>query len=806
MKTMLRVIFSIIILFPLVTRAGNSAPLIEFSADNRVGCGTVTATFTDESFENSGDPFIGWLWDFGDGTTSTAFSPTHVYNSVGAYNVTLTVTAQSGGVYFTTINNYIRVGTTPPLNLGPDTTTCVGTAVILDASTPGSTYLWSDGSTGATLETFFDGEFSVQVFHDGCIARDTINVQQGALLSADFSYVQSGSCTPIATQFTETSEACSGSVIEWNWDFGDGSTSTARNPLHNYLTTGNFTVSLTVKKNTGTIFTVTKLVNITGNISPVLNLGADVTLCDDGSMATLDAGNSGATYNWSTGETTKTIDVIDAGKYSVIITKNTCSVEDSVHLIVKPVLWSDFSYAKISGCVPVNMQFTDKSSACQSTIVSWFWDFGDGRFSFAASPIHTFNSTGQFIVKLKITDNNGDEVTRSKKVVIDPPAFSVNLGLDTTICFGQSLNLDVTTPAATYLWSTGETTPGIEVFDEGDYSVGVTVDGCELKDTLTIKTSSPIAANWGAVVGGACLPVTVAFKDSSKIYCGQTIIKWKWDFGDGTTSTLQNPSHIYNTADSFIVKLTVTSSGGNTIFRSKKVYVKNNAPVLDLAASATTCYGSSVKLDANVVGAVYAWSPSVGLDAANIKSPTATSNESRWYTVQVTKCMVTVTDSIRVIIDSISKPIISQEKNILKSTESFGYQWYYQGNLITGATARTVRVDHAGYYTVKGFNQSGCNNISESYFYIPVSGSDKETGMRIKCSPNPTRGPINILMSEIPKKPAVVTIIDGLGRKLFTTTIQKNFNPLDFPKLSKGLYFIQIILDTDRRVIPIVVQ
>ncbi|MEO8582512.1 MAG: PKD domain-containing protein [Flavitalea sp.] len=806
MKTMLRVIFSIIILLPLVTHAKNGAPIIEFSADNTVGCGSVTATFTDESFENSGDPFVGWLWDFGDGTTSTAFSPTHVYTVTGHFNVTLTITAQSGWTGFSTINSFIRVGSTPALDLGPDTTICVSNAALLDATTPSSTYLWSDGSTGATLETFSVGQFSVEVFHDGCIAKDTINVLQSAALSADFSYLQAGSCTPIATQFTETSQACNGSVVGWAWDFGDGSTSTTRNPSHNYLTTGNFSASLTVTKNDGTTFIVTKTVSITGNIGPVPALGPDVTICDDGNTATLDAGNAGATYNWSTGENTKTIDVIDPGVYSVTITKNTCSIIDSTHLIVKPVLWSDFTFAKISGCVPVNMEFTDKSSACQSTIIGWYWDFGDGFHSSASSPIHTFNGTGQFIVKLKITDNNGDEVTRSKKVIITPPAFGVDLGADTTICFGETLTLNATTATATYLWSTGETSAQIEVMDDGDYSVDVTVDGCTLKDTVVVKTASSVLANWGAQVGGQCLPITVSFKDSTKVFCGQTISLWKWDFGDGITSTQQNPQHVYNSADSFIVKLTITSSGGNTVSKTKKVYVKNTAPVLDLPATAATCFGAPVKLDAGIDNAQYAWSPTHGLDASDIKTPTSNTNQSMWYSVVVTKCMVSLRDSVHIIVDSIPKPIVAQEKNTLRSTESYQYQWYKEGKIVAGGTGRTLRVDHAGYYSVKTINHSGCDNTSDPYFYIPVSGDDKETGLRIKCTPNPTHGPITILLSEVPVRPLFVTIIDAGGKRLFSTTIQKNYNILDYLKLSKGLYFVQIIVDKDRRIIPVVVQ
>src|SRR5688572_277227 len=162
----------------------------------------------------------------------------------------------------------------PVVNFGPDTVICVGTAITLDAENAGATYLWSDGSTTPQLETFFEGEYSVEVTLNGCTVSDTIYVAQGPVIQAGFSYFQTGSCSPFITEFTEFSQACSAGIIEWTWDFGDGSTSTLRNPVHTYALPGDYDVSLTVKSSKGASYTAQETISILGTVTPVVNLGS----------------------------------------------------------------------------------------------------------------------------------------------------------------------------------------------------------------------------------------------------------------------------------------------------------------------------------------------------------------------------------------------------------------------------------------------------------------------------------------------------------------------------------------------------
>ncbi len=810
MKTMLPVLFFTLFCAPLYSLAGGPpAPILDFDASQTVGCQTLTTTFTDWTFSNSGDGFILYVWDFGDGTVSPSSNTpviSHTYASPGKYSVTMSVVTQLGNNHTLTIPNYITVGSNFSVNLGSDITTCAGTAVLLNATTAGATYLWSQSSTSATISTLLSGTISVIVTNDGCVAKDTIAITRDPLLTANFTYSTAGGCSPIKTDFTQTSSACGGTVTGWEWDFGDGLTSSVMNPSHDYLSPGTYTVLLKVTKSDLTTFTVSKSVIVTGFQTPVVELGADQILCD-GSALDLAAGNPGADYNWSTGETTADITVYDGGMYYLTVTKDGCSTDDSVKVTLKPELWSDFSFVKGSGCMPVNYQFTDASSSCSGTITDWLWQFGDGTTSIEQNPLHAFTSDGAFTVRLTITDNNFNTTVRSRKVTVAPVLLpSVNLGIDTTICFGDFITFDAANAGATYLWSTGETTQQITVFDDGVYSVIVTVGGCEGKDTVVMTTAASVVAAWGYTSTGTCLPVAVNFKDSSVALCGQSVVSWNWDFGDGTASTLQNPAHSYATANNFNVRLLITSSNGNTSTKTKKVTVTNTIHSIAIADAVKVCVGGSTVLDALVTGGQYAWTPALGLSDYTVRNPTLSPVSNRWYKVAVTKCMVTVEDSIYVTLDSMAKPVISQQKNTLIAQDAASYKWYLEGKRITNAAGKNIRVTTSGYYTVTTFNGLGCENTSVPFYFIPLADDDKAGEVKIVCTPNPTTGIFNILLAALPSKAARVTVYDAVGKRMMVTSVQDHVNRLDITRFAKGLYFLEIVVNSKRKIIPIVLQ
>ncbi len=811
MRTLIRVFLLGIICLPLLSRAEKTAPssVDFFAAGPTAGCPLLTVTFVPDPFGSVTDPYIGQEWDFGDGETSTVYSPHHTYSTVGSFDVMLVMIKQSGIRDTLIKHNFVQTSSAFTLDLGPDVIICSGGSALLDATVAGATsYLWEDGSTTPTIQTFFEGEYSVEVEKDGCIARDTIYVTSAPTLSADFDYEFTAGCSPIATTFIEMSQSCTGTVNEWSWDFGDGTPiSTDKNPVHNYAAPGDYEVILTVKNSIGSVYATSKTVTIEGVASPTVELGDDIKLCE-GASETLVAAGTGASFLWNTGETGSSIVVNASGNYYVEVTLDGCTASDTVNVEVSPTLAVDFSATKLSDCLPMKFQYTDNTTFCTSEVDTWHWDFGDGTTSDEQNPEHTFNNPGQFPVRLTVTLKNSSSLNKMRKTLVNPMDFEVNLGLDTTICQGEMITLDAGMPGMTYEWNTGETTQQILAFFDGEYAVKMTYNGCEAKDTIIISTQSPASLNFGYAVQSQCLPVQVEFSDSTEIRCGQTITSWKWEFGDGEISYEQHPTHNYLTAENFVVRLTINTSGGNSISSTKTVEVLNTIHTVDIPAEVSVCYGNTAQLDAGVDNAQYSWYPSAGLNNVAIKNPVVKPSATGWYYVDVTKCMVTVTDSIYVIADSITKPVLVQDGNTLKtSVIAATYEWYRDNVKIIGANGKSVRLDKQGYYFVKVFNNTGCEKESAAAFYLPVSGREKKEDMRLKITPNPvTDGTINIIFSQLPGKPAKVTVYDSKGSKVLTALVSNHRNPLYCQKLSKGLYMVEVIFDNKRMTKPVVVQ
>lgn len=137
---------------------------------------------------------------------------------------------------------------------------------------------------------------------------------------------------------------------------------------------------------------------------------------------------------------------------------------------------------------------------------------------------------------------------------------------DSAICGNSSINLNAPPGAATYDWSTGESTEQIVVNTPGTYTVDITPvtgSGCAITLTITVTGSPGVpTADFTFAPNPACENELITFTDQSSATLGAIISSWDWDFGDGNTSTAQNPTHTYPTAGTYDVTLIATTQGG----------------------------------------------------------------------------------------------------------------------------------------------------------------------------------------------------------------------------------------------------
>ena len=576
-------------------------PVASISNLPQQGCAPFEWTFS--STVNSIEPITGYFWDFGDGGTSTLANPTHIFGP-GTFTIKLIVTTASGCTDTVTVGNGIRTGTKPVAGFSASPRdVCANVTVNFSDLSTGNVDQWhwdfGDGSTSNVQNpnhVYNDtGYFNVQliVWNNGC--PDTLDIQNYIHVKPPIaSYTVASNCSErLKRTFTDTSIGAD----EWNWDFGDGNTSTVQHPVHVYAASGVYTVSLTVGNfSTGCTYTHTSTVRVISE-SPGFTV-TDTVICRNNTVTFTSTGSNPANigaYQWNFGDgatatgqsVTHTYTV--SGLYDItmiMVDWNGC--RDTIvkqHFIRVNGPTANFSASPRESCLLNTVTFADSSlSDGVHPITQWIWNYGDGIIdTLTAGPFqHTYVTAGMYTVTLTVSDNNGctDSLALSNYLTISRPVADFNA--DTLSCPGtviQFLNSSTGT-GLLYNWDFGDGAISINANPvhaytaNGYYTVRLVIHdqfGCS--DTITktnyIHIVTPVADFTVSDSVGTCPPLIVAFTNTSQYYNSLS-----WDFGDGTSTTNPNPSHFYNTAGTFIAKLTITGPGGCTATKEQTITVR----------------------------------------------------------------------------------------------------------------------------------------------------------------------------------------------------------------------------------------
>ncbi len=276
----------------------------------------------------------------------------------------------------------------------------------------------------------------------------------------------------------------------------------------------------------------------------------------------------------------------------------------------------------------LSVQFMDFSSGAQT----WLWNFGDGYLSTLQDPTHVFSAPGTYNVCLIITNSCGTDTVCGPVTICEPPVanFSANETLN-TIQFS-----DLSTNATNWQWDFGD---GNQSSDQnplytyaapGTYTVCLIATNSCSSDTICqqVCACEPPNADFEAdTLNGT----TIQFTDVS---LGAT--SWSWDFGDGNTSTSQNPVNSYMTPGYYTVCLTVTNSCSSDT-TCQQIYVCE-LPVADFVQDSTS--GLTVffnNLSSNSTS--WEWDFGDGNYSTN-QNPTHYYSTGGWYDV----CLVAIND------------------------------------------------------------------------------------------------------------------------------------------------------------------
>jgi PKD repeat protein len=237
-------------------------------------------------------------------------------------------------------------------------------------------------------------------------------------LIAAFTASPTSGDAPLKVVFTDNS---TGSPTSWKWSFGDGTYSTAKNPVHIYSKAGKYTVSLTVK-NARDSSSVTKYryIKVANTLkAPVAFFSAAPTSGNAPLKVKFTDISKGkpTSWKWSFGDGTYSTEknpvhiYSKAGKYTVSLTvknsagKSMITGYDYIKVaapLKAPV--AAFSAAPTSGKTPLKVQFIDKSKGSPT---SWKWNFGDGKYSTARNPVHIYSKVGKYTVTMTAKNVKG---------------------------------------------------------------------------------------------------------------------------------------------------------------------------------------------------------------------------------------------------------------------------------------------------------------------------------------------------------------------------------------------------------------
>ena len=566
--------------------------------------------------------------------------------------------------------------------------------------------------------------------------------------------------TPLTVNFSSAgSNDTDGTILGYEWTFGDGSVATTASAWYTYLVPGTYVVTLSVRDNNGAITTESTTVSVANNLSPTAaavaapSTGkAPLAVSFDGSTSADEDGNV-VSWDWdfddgatATGEVAiHTFTTI--GTFDVELTTtddngdtDTTTVTVQVNEPQAPVAVAN---ATPDGTkAPLGVLFSSAGSTDNDgTIIGYSWDFGDGSpLSTSVNPSHLYTAAGTFDATLTVTDDDFLTTTATVVVIVGPPNVSpVAAGAATPAVGKPVLNVSFSSAASSdsdgtiesYLWNFGdgsepstEANPSHSYPDLGNYSVLLTVtdnDGATNTKAIPVSVIPNVAPTAQPVatprVGKE--PLTVALSAATSGDSDGTIASYEWDYtNDGTVdSTEVETSFDYVLPGTYTASLTVTDEDGLSDTGTVTITVNTNQAPTAVAnanfqsgnAPLSVIFEGRDSLDAELEGVLtYDWDFGDGTANSALATPTHVFQEIGTYTVVLT---VTddngATDSDTLTIEAFDPVVrVSPSGDDVNGDGTIGAPYGSIQGAITGAVAQEKTIVQVAGGSYSGFTAS----------------------------------------------------------------------------------------------------
>ncbi|MBK7430315.1 MAG: PKD domain-containing protein [Bacteroidetes bacterium] len=759
-----------------------------------------TADFADVS---SGT-VTSYAWDFGDGNVSNLASPSNTYTCSGNYNVVLTVSELSGCTNQTSqVINVVVPG---------------GSQAAFTNSASGNIITFTDVSTG-TIPThnwdFGDGTFSTAISPvktytcAGGYSVSLTTIDNTGCTSVSYGYViaegdpQAEFNIRSVSGFTvNIGDVSTGTGLTYSYDFGDGTAiDTASNPTHTYSCPGSYLITLVVNSNGPcTSAPFYRYINILGNptASFIYSTSGQTATFYNKSVGGISSAWAFGDGNTSTAIGTTTNTYACPGNYYVTLTTTSasgCVTSNSQLINVTGDPTPDFTYT-ISG---TTVDFTSTSTG---TSLSYMWYFENGQTSTSQNPQFIYTCGGDKYVTLVTTNLAGCVVSTTKKIHVigDPnPSFITNVtGSTASFVYSGTGN------AATWAWDFGDgstsNTAGSFAHQytcPGNYDVELEitgVNGCvvQFNDVVTIVSTPTADFNFTAA------GTVVTFADAST----GTGLTYNWQFGDGSNSTSQNPTHTFVCGGTYYV--TLTTSNGTCSSSINKIVEAIGDPY---ASFTFDVQGTTVNLTNTSIGNItnnfwfiynndytqfqysYDSDPSFTIGSCE--------NYNIYYEVSNGNgCYHSIYDSISLPYAGVA-PVINVDSSLTAlASGADSYEWIdcATGTPVAGATSQTFNAPVDGSYAVIVTN-GACSDTSECLTVdrIFVGLNEDITESNVSVYPNPSTN--RFLLQTDGTGHMVIEVTDMIGRIVYSKNITANGNliqVIDLGNETAGVYLLKL--------------
>lgn len=585
-------------------------PLPDVDVSVQDECAHITLNITNTSSIATGT-IDSTNWLMGDGASYDAVIPLHAYQGPGLYDVTVFLESDEGCSSDTTFE--VEAFPIPVAGLTIQNVCDTNAVQFLETSSvaaPGILTLsdWVMGNglgfpdtsiTQYVYSTFGDYPviLAVETQH-GCV--DTIAGTATVHPNPTANFVFNQICLYDSAQFNDGSSVATGAIVAWNWDFGNNQSFNDQIPsFQHYPAAGFYPIELTVTTDSGCVNQMMDTIEVYP--VPIANFQFD-SICFPGAIQFTDLSDPNGIYgitqyewDFSDGQTSDlaspAIAFLAPGGYSASLqVTNSQGCEHDIAIgeaLVHPLPDAAFN-GNFEHCFTETLHISDTSSVMpisNDVIDSWTFNLGDGSQVLAPTGVHQYSAAGFYDVMLIIETNHGclDSITHTIEVYPKPEvAFTadpISGCVPLTVQFHDESTIIPPYFINQWSWTLGDSAttvsapdpimiydpPNVSNVDSLSYDVSLRVtsyNGCP--DTLTVSDMITVYP----------LPEAFFRTDPNKIatilepifeftdLSSENVSSWYWEFGDGGTSSIENPTHAYTDTGEYTVDLYVETAVG----------------------------------------------------------------------------------------------------------------------------------------------------------------------------------------------------------------------------------------------------